>query len=259
MKLIVICNKNTASTNIGKALKSNYSELPDSVKILELDADILDLDKYKKKFDELKPEIIIVLSSHASKANVDSFSVHPTGNFDTNDLGGNKTELSIAPALYLRTGLIGIHKHAKRRGCMEYQITIEATHHSPTFNYLVIFIEIGSNEKAWNDKLAADVLADVVYDLVTKKLEKGISAIGFGGNHYSPKFQKMIETQNYAFGHICPKHKLDNLNDKMILEMINKTIPKPEQAVLDWKGMNSLQRKNIIDILVRNGINWVRA
>src|SRR3989344_4165802 len=90
-------------------------------------------------------------------------------------------------------------------------------------------------------------------------LKTGISAIGFGGNHYSPRFQKMIETQNYAFGHICPKHKLDSLDDNMILEMINKTVPKPEQAVLDWKGMNSSQRKNIIDLLERNGINWVRV
>ena len=260
MKLIVICSKNTASVNIGKSLKSNYSELPESVKVIELDANVLDLDKFKKKFDELKPEVIIVLSTHASKAGIDSFSVHPTGNFDTNDLGGNKKELSIAPALYLRTGLIDIHKHAKRRGCMEYQITIEATHHSPTFNHPIIFVEIGSNKNAWNDKLAADVLADVVYDLIAKTARaKGISAIGLGGNHYSPKFQKMIETQNYAFGHICPKHKLDSLDDKMILEMISKTIPKPEQAVLDWKGMNSSQRKKIIDMLERNGINWVRT
>src|SRR3990167_11444946 len=100
MKLIVICSKNTASVNIGKSLKSNYSELPESVKVIELDANVLDLDKFKKKFDELKPEVIIVLSTHESKAGIDSFSVHPTGNFDTNDLGGNKKELSIAPALY---------------------------------------------------------------------------------------------------------------------------------------------------------------
>lgn len=259
MKLIVICSKNTASINIGNALKSNYAKLPESVKILELDTSVLDLDKYKKKFDELKPEIIIVLSSHASKAGVNSFSVHPTGNFDTNDLGGNKKELSIAHTLYLRTGLLGIYKHAKRRGCMEYQITIEATHHSPTFNHPVIFVEIGSNENAWNDKIAADVLADVVYDLVAKKLEKGISAVGFGGNHYSPRFQKMIEEQNYAFGHICPKHKLDSLDEQMILQIINRTIPKPEQVVLDWKGMNSAQRNKIIKILERNKINWVRA
>ena len=258
MKLIVICRKNTASINIGKAFLGKHN-LPNFTEVLEVDDDVLDLDKHKPKFDKLKPEVIIVLSSHASKAGVNSFSAHPTGNFDTNDLGGDKKTLSVAPALYLRTALLGLRKHAKRRGCLEYQITIEATHHSPTFDYPLLFVEIGSNEEAWKDELAAEVVADVVYDLVSKPLEKGTIAVGFGGNHYSPRFQKMIEEKGYAFGHICPKHKLDDLDEEMILQIINKTIPKPEQVVLDWKGMNSAQRNKIVEVLTRNRIEFIRV
>ena len=201
-----------------------------------------------------KADLLIFLSKHRSKENTPNFTIHAPGNWGNAEFGGRTGTLCQTSSFLLKSLFIEISKTAG------LPVTMEPTHHGPYAETPSIFVEIGSNENAWNDKLAADVLADVVYDLIAKTARaKGISAIGLGGNHYSPKFQKMIETQNYAFGHICPKHKLDSLDDKMILEMISKTIPKPEQAVLDWKGMNSSQRKKIIDMLERNGINWVRT
>lgn len=44
---------------------------------------------YLEQLDDLKAEQIVVASSHKSEAGEPSFTIHPTGNFGKNELGGN--------------------------------------------------------------------------------------------------------------------------------------------------------------------------
>ena len=47
--------------------------------------------------------------------------------------------------------------------------------------------------------------------------------------------------QKYAFGHICPKHNLENLNLDLLWEMIRKS--GADEIVLDWKELKENKAK----------------
>jgi D-aminoacyl-tRNA deacylase len=251
MKLVVVAKSNIASANIGKVLLEKY---PD-IKVFEIKENVLDLDKHEKEFQEIKPELIIVASSHKSEAGVPLLTCHTTGNWASADLGGKPTSLSIAPALYTRQGILEFQElKAERKVLAKYEVGLEVTHHSPTIEFPVMFVEVGSTEKEWADKNACEAAADVIYKLATEEPEKVPVAIGFGGGHYCPSFNKKVN--EIAFGHICPKHQADNLDEEMVLQAFSKTIPKPDYALVEWKGLSSPQKKRIIEILEKNKITW---
>jgi D-aminoacyl-tRNA deacylase len=251
MKLVVVAKSNIASANIGKVLLEKY---PD-INIFEISGNVLDLDKHEKEFQKIRLELIIVASSHKSEAGIPMLNCHTTGNWASADLGGKPKSLSIAPALCIRQGILEFQElKAERKVLAKYEIGMEVTHHSPTIDFPVMFVEVGSTEKEWNDKYACEAAADVIYKLVTEEPEKVDVAIGFGGGHYCPRFNKKLG--EIALGHICPKHNADNLDDEIILQAFNKTIPKPNYALVEWKGLSSPQKKRIIEILEKNNITW---
>jgi D-aminoacyl-tRNA deacylase len=259
MKLIIVAKANTASVNIGKVLKKKYPDV--DAEILEIQEDVLDLDKYEKEFQKLKPELIIVASSHKSEAGVPMLNCHTTGNWSAdNSRGGLPRKLSIAPASYMRAGVLEFQNlKAMRKELSGYEVGLEATHHSPTIDFPVVFVEVGSSEKQWSDLKACEAAADVINNLctgiATEEHESKIQvAIGFGGGHYCPQFNKKLA--EVAFGHICPKHHADKLDEEMILQAYNKTIPTPDFAAIEWKGLTGPQKKKIIDILDKNKILW---
>jgi len=259
MKLIVIAKANTASVNIGKVLKKKYQDIPDS-KVFEIPDNVLDLDKYEKEFQKLKPELIIVASSHRSEAGIPMLNCHAPGNWSSADLGGRTKTLSIAPALYIREGILEFKKLKEmRKELSSYEIGMEVTHHSPTLDFPVMFVEVGSSEKQWSDMKACEAAADVINKLCTditpeEHDQKPLVAFGFGGGHYCPRFNQKLD--EFAFGHICPKHQADNLDEEMILQAYNKTIPTPDFAAIEWKGLTGPQKKKITDILDKNSIPW---
>lgn len=120
----------------------------------------------------------------------------------------------------------------------------------------MIFVEVGSSEKQWNDLTACEAVADTIYHLLTKEPDIVPVAVGFGGPHYAPAFTRKLLKENIAFGHICPKYKIDNLDEELILQAFERTIPKPDFAFFDWKGLLSGQRNKIIEILDKNKIAW---
>jgi D-tyrosyl-tRNA(Tyr) deacylase len=46
------------------------------------------------------------------------------------------------------------------------------------------------------------------------------------------------------------------LDEEMVLQAFSKTIPKPDYALVEWKGLSSPQKKKIIEILEKNKITW---
>ena len=259
MKLIVIAKGNVVSARIGKLLKEKHKEIPPS-QYFEIKDNVLDLDKYEKDFQKLKPELIIVPSTHKSEAGVPMLNAHSTGNWASADLGGKQRTLAIAPALYVRAGVREFQRlRYERKSLQKYEVGMEVTHHSPTIPFPVVFIEVGSSEKEWSDSAACEAAADVIYDLVTGDLEKVTVAIGFGGGHYAPQFNTRLFAGKIAFGHICPKHHADALDEGMIMQAYNKTIPKPDFVAIEWKGLKGAQRTKIIEILEKNNIKWEKV
>jgi len=257
MKLIVLSEANTASKNICKVLLKKYPELEKH--IFRITEDVIDLDNYESELERRNPEIIIVASSHKSEKGTNSLSCHATGNFHSNDLGGKSEKLSIAPALHLRTALLELKNQQSRLKLNKYEVTLEVTHHSPTIDLPVIFIEVGSNEKQWNDMKACEAAAEAIQCLMKRSPQRVPVAVGFGGSHYAPTFTRRVLESNIAFGHIFPRYALDEgIDERMVIETIENNLPTPNFAVIEWKGTNRTQRDELIEIFEKNRIHWKR-
>ncbi len=245
MKYIVVSEANEASKNIGKFFEKR--KFPADVKIIKTKNNVLDLESDLKSIKDA--EIVIVASTHKSAAGVPMLNAHFTGNFGEDvSHGGAAQTLSIAPALYQRAAVLEYEQlKAADSRLKTYTVGIEATHHGPTLDLPILFVEVGSSEKAWNDQIACEAAAKVIWKLVampskmqpgetnetkfrctTKpkgfvcqedpQTERGQSplavrvVVGFGGGHYCPQFKKKLFEGGFAYGHICPKYAAYSLN-----------------------------------------------
>lgn len=267
MKLIAVSEKDIASKNIGEFLLSEYEFRKtqdtwdnhpvyeeEDIKLVRCSKKVLNFD-YLQEFD---PKILVIPSPHKSKAKIPSLTCHTPGNWSSADYGGTERTLGISPALYLRETLLGLREQ-ERRMDSDYEVTLEVTHHGPTLEIPTMFVEIGSSKEQWNDSQACKAVATTIMNVLKEKRERVPMTVGFGGNHYAAKFTKLLFSEKFAIGHICPKYAADSLNEKMILQALKRTQPEPKKALLDWKGLKSDQRDKIIEILDRNKIEWNRA
>ena len=119
------------------------------------------------------------------------------------------------------------------------------------------FIELGSEEKQWNDKNAASAVASVVRE--STSIEGNFkSAIALGGGHYCPDFTKLVLRTEWALGHICPEHALSFLDSEMLQKAIDATFPKPEAIVIDWKGLGK-EKQRIVEMLSKQELPVLRV
>jgi len=191
---------------------------------------------YLEQLDDLEAEQIIVASSHKSEAGTPSFTIHSTGNFGKNELGGNERQLSHTNSQIIRNIYLQMLKNDRQ----DYAVCLEQTHHGPTqFKTPLCFVELGSSEKQWKDEEAADFLVDCIMKGLETN-ERAESVIGIGGNHYASLFSKL--EADYAFGHMCPKYALENLDEQMAKQMIDKTTPTPKKIIIDEKGIKQKSR-----------------
>jgi len=272
MKLIAISQPNEASRNIGKILVEKYKfkhtelfrTLPIYKKadlvLVECAEDVLHLGYLA---DYFQPEILVIASTHRSSAGVNTLTCHSPGNWSSADLGGEPKTLAVAPALYIREALKELHKlKSERRELEKYEVSLEVTHHGPTPNIPVLFVEVGSSKKQWQDLNACEAVADTIYKVLSKKIRRPKSVpvvVGFGGNHYAPGFTRKTLENKLIPGHICPKYQADKLTEQMILQAFERTTPKPDFAAIEWKGLSGPQRKKILEILEKNKIKWKKV
>mgnify|MGYP003994242383 FL=1 len=121
---------------------------------------------------------------------------------------------------------------------------------------------MGSNEKQWNDKKAAEIVAKTILSL--QDFDKGkcsdwIPCIGIGGPHYAPNFNKIQLNSNYAIGHIIPEYGLP-LTDIMLREAEEKTLEQVGEVLVDWKGCGKSEgRQRIVEIIEKSGLKVTRT
>lgn len=211
----------------------------------------LDLNKINKY------DFIIFASKHKSEKSEKTLSVHSPGNFREVLGGGVAGRLCPVSALFSKHMFECLNKN-KEESELKYNITLEATHHGPLIDRPCLFIEIGGSEEEWKDKRASFVVAKAVRDAIETWKENRYHeiAVGIGGPHYAPSFNKIQLKSNVAISHIIPKY-VSPITEEMILESINKTIEEVDFVVLDWKGLGKAEeRDKIIEILEKNYINW---
>jgi len=206
---------------------------------------------YPADYDALAAEhgidYYVVASRHWSSSGTPCLTVHATGNFGKAVYGGRQRELQRVPANPMRNVFLELLKEPPRG----YEVSLEATHHSPTqFETPMFFAELGSSKRQWADEAAASYLTEAIMRGIASD-GKAPVAIGFGGGHYCPTFT-VVEAET-AFGHICPKYALDLLTEDLVLQMVERTVDGVDRAVLD-KGMKGYQRKKVEVALRKVGV-----
>ncbi|VVB78022.1 D-aminoacyl-tRNA deacylase [uncultured archaeon] len=255
---------NSAGTNIVERLKE-ISFTP-QIPIIELSKEtIFSEDISVKKYPELRNiDFLVFASTHRSVKGNPSLSLHAPGNWRSADLGGQMGKVCKTSAFVMKYLFCELNKNYEKdkdKLNQEYQITLEVTHHGPLTEIPCCFIELGSSEGEWQDKEAAKIIAKTILSLqnFNPASNNWVPAIGIGGPHYAPNFNKIQLNSSYAISHIIPEYSLP-LNDNMLLEAEKKTNEQIKEILIDWKGCgNSESRQNIIQIIEKSGLKYKRT
>lgn len=246
-----------AGNNIIENLKK-ISFLP-QIPVIKLKKHPIYSEFLEKKHPELKnTDFLIFASTHRSKANKNSLSLHAPGNWRGADLGGQPGKVCKTSSFVLKYMFQELNKIAKAENS-DYEITLEVTHHGPLTEIPCCFVEIGSQEEQWKDQKAGKIIAKIISSLQDYKKENWIPAIGIGGPHYAPLFNKIQLNSQYAISHIIPGYSLP-LTTSMLQEAEQKTLEHVKQVLVDWKGCGkSEERAKTLETIKKFGIEYKRT
>lgn len=222
-------------------------------RLIIVDSDLIYIDKLPVL--KQNPKRFIFLSRHSSSSKTLSLLVHFTGNWTSEaKYGGKPYSLGISDPILGKLIFNALNETIIKENIRNIPISLEATHHGPSeLDRPVVFVEIGSDLDAWKNKklgyLWALTLIESINKLINKKYCNYITAIGFGGPHYAPNFTKIERETRIAIGHIAPKYVISSIDERMMLQAISRSETKTKLAILDWKGLNSEQRKKILHFL----------
>lgn len=274
MILIVASNKDTASLNIKqqilnqypfKETSTNFQQNPiytteltgKNVVLVTLSQESVTAQNLPDSFSDV--EIIVFISRHSSASGKPTLSVHTPGNFGEARLGGLPKIISVSPATAMSDALKALLRY-KVEFCLDYEVSYECTHHGPSLNVPVMFVELGSSEAQWNDSKAAQAVAHSTMSAISKFSTPTNSAVlGIGGTHYNQKFTQMALAGEAVFGHTIPKHVVPNIDSEMLSQCIQKTFEKVSLAVLDWKGIRGQDKPKLLTALQDTGLPFKKV
>jgi D-aminoacyl-tRNA deacylase len=215
----------------------------------------LDLEKINRY------DFIVFASKHASNKKEKTLSVHAPGNWRLAEFGGEKGKVCKTSAFFIKQFFEELHKNVKEYNLKDYKVTLEATHHGPLIDKPCVFVEIGSTENEWKDRKAGFVLARALHETLKNLKPNPYNevAIGIGGPHYCPNFNKIQLNSNIAVSHIISQYAFP-ITEEMVKEAIEKTDEEVDLVLLDWKGLGkSEERKKIIEILDKLHVDYRRT
>ncbi len=217
-----------------------------------IDVKHLFLENFDQLFGSLREKIsdVIFLSRHSSKADIKSLTVHPTGNFNGALLGGREKRLSMSDPGKMTATMRAMNQIY--RGST-FSVTFEATHHGPLLDIPNFFIEIGTTEAQWKDTDALDTVVQSIMAPVTQRLP---SYVGAGGGHYMPKVTRYAMENDVDVGHMISKHALEEINESMFLQSIEKT-PNCKGFIVDRKGVKSQAKQLISSVCDQFGLEVI--
>jgi D-aminoacyl-tRNA deacylase len=217
---------------------------------------------YLEDLDKRYPhsKAFIFLSRHRSESGIPTLTCHCTGNYGVdNHYGGNPREIAISYP-YLQKQFLKMITNVKS-SIPGYDIVIETTHHGPTsLKKPVLFTEIGSTERQWLDKNAASVVCDCILNIITSGLEEHCEkvGIGLGGTHYPVKFNKLLLETEFGLAAVAARHNLKSIDEKMLHQMIIKSVEKVTHIIVDWKGLGK-EKNRIIRLVENTGLDVLKV
>lgn len=210
----------------------------------------------------VETNLLIFASKHYSQTGRKTLLVHPVGNFTEVDMGsGQNKKVCIAPAYALYKGMHALLKYQSEANLDHYWVGMEVTHHGPSIDLPVIFMEAGGTIEEWQDleatRVVAKAIVDVALEYTDMKFKEDLDTyIGFGGGHYAPSFIKRVKAEMLMLGHMIPKHKAAELNEKMLVQAYDKTIGVNKAFLLDKKGLKGSDRRRLIELIESLGYHY---
>jgi len=189
--------------------------------------------------------LIIFASKHRSKEEINSLTVHCTGNpSEEARLGGKPRSLAVSSPAAMKSILMEMKRLAEEKG-LKYDVTLEVTHHGPTeLSVPSLYAEVGSTETQWKDPAAGEVVAKAILAISTEKVPSGL---GLGGGHYAMRQTGLLFETGISFGHNFPKYQLEFVDEALIRQAVQKS--NADFAYFDRKSMKSEDRNRISEIL----------
>jgi D-aminoacyl-tRNA deacylase len=257
VELLIAYRDDPAGHNMAKFLSKNMTQDGELFRgkyydLLIIQSPAISADWLDEKYDY---DGFVFLSKHAAESGELALTCHSTGNFSEAKFGGNDKQIAIPHPNLQKTYLKTLKKNQDQ--FLEFQITIEATHHGPTaLKKPCIFIEIGTTDKQWTDVSLCNSVAFLIHQVMSEPIEKNPVAICFGGTHYSSKFTKELLEGKYALGTVIPKHALDNLDDELFSHIISQN-KMAKTALLDWTGLGPNKSK-VINLLESTDLEVIK-
>jgi D-aminoacyl-tRNA deacylase len=264
MILLVASNKDVAGLNITRQVLAHYpfkitgttfQENPvyharvnkKDITLIILNEETINAQHLTESFT--KPSLIVFISRHSSTSGKPTLSVHTPGNIGPAEYGGLPQQVSISPATAMRDALKAL-AYLKQGMQLDYEVSYECTHHGPSLNAPTMFVELGSSPNQWQDSKAAEAVAHAAMSAIGKSaVSEETAVLGIGGTHYNERFTRMALADEAVFGHIIPKYAVALLNSEMLHQCVNKTLERVEGVILDWKGIKSADKPQLLKAL----------
>jgi len=250
MNLILASKQDLAGMNIAHHL----TELFDFEKIQEnhyickdcflafIEKDSVYAEFVEKEFDR-EIDFIIFASRHSSEAGVPSLTAHTPGNFGAADFGGSPEEICFSNPTAQKLALKELQTQ-KNELNLDFEVSMEATHHGPLTGKLTMFIEIGSHKEQWTNKKAGEAVAVSLMKATEYQKYTFPKAVGIGGGHYCQKHTRVMLFRTHAIGHVLAKYV------PVTKENVTKAVNRNggcDAFILDWKG--TPQRSAVAEML----------
>jgi len=274
MILLVASRKDPASLNIAKQILNHYPFNVTGEAFQENPTFSADINRKKVTFIMLNEEavnaqhlpdnfanlsLIVFISRHSSTSGTPTLSVHTPGNFGAAELGGLPRKISVSPATAMRNALkaLLLFKEGMK---LDYEVSYECTHHGPSLDVPAMFVELGSSPKQWRDSKAAEAVAHAAMSAIGKfDVSEKTAVLGIGGTHYNQRFTRMALEDEAVFGHMIPKYAVSCVDAEMLRQCVEKTLERVECALLDWKGIQSVDKPQLLKALEELGLPYKKV
>jgi len=182
-----------------------------TLKKLHIHAEGIDLKWVEKTGIDIKN--VVFLSRHKAASGRPSLTVHPIGNWGKADYGGQEGRVSGASPQWMTGLLLNIYKNR----LPGYDVCFEATHHGPLIDKPTMFLEIGSGEDQWELREPAETL---IRSLLELEPAEGVTVVGIGGGHYTPRFTEAALSHEVCLGHMVANYGLPSLTPALLDDAI---------------------------------------
>lgn len=201
-----------------------------------------------------RPEVLIFASMHKSESGKSCLTVHPVGNYGKAEFGGKERMLSMSSPEMMTEAL---RLMEAKNTLDDFSVSYEVTHHGPYLEIPAFFIEIGSKEEEWSNRMAGELISEVLLELERFREKGEVIAIGIGGGHYAPRFTDIALQTRVSFGHMAPGYAVKNLDEDMLKQMVSRS--RAKYVYFHKAGLKRSEISRFSSILEDIGIKRARS